>query len=116
MANPHRGQVALNAGGRDYNVSYSINALCELEDVLGQPVAKIAASMNDPENVRMSAVRALVWAGLQDHHPEVTLREAGQIASEASIPVCMEAIGKAFQAAFPEQEEGASRPQKAVKA
>jgi len=116
MANPHRGAVALQAGKSAFTLSFSVNALCELEDALGLPVAKIAAGMNDPENVRLKTVRALVWAALRDHHEEISLKEAGEIINDAGIPACMEKIGQAFQLAFPDQpeaqEEGA-RPQKA---
>ena len=112
MANPHRGSVALQVGDRAYTLSFSVNAICELEDALGQPVAKIAAGLNDPENVRMSTVRAIIWAALRDHHSEVDLKGAGEIATEAGIPACMEAIEKAFNLAFPEAKED-TRPQKA---
>lgn len=114
MANPHRGSVALQAGDRAYTLSFSVNALCELEDLLGQPVAQIAGSLNDPGNVRMSTVRALIWSALRDHHAEVGLEGAGEIATEAGITSCMEAIGKAFKLAFPESEgKESSRPPKA---
>ncbi|WP_173931391.1 GTA-gp10 family protein [Chelativorans sp. Marseille-P2723] len=114
MANPHRGSVALQVGGRAYTLSFSVNALCELEDALGQPVAQIANALNDPDTARLSTVRALVWAGLRDHHDEVGVKEAGDIITDAGIPACMEAIGKAFKAAFPEQEaKENARPRKA---
>lgn len=112
MANPYRGSVALQVGDRAYTLSFSVNAICDLEDALGQPVAKIAAGLNDPENVRMSTVRVIIWAALRDHHGEIDLKGAGEIATEAGIPACMEAIGKAFNLAFPEAKE-AARPQKA---
>lgn len=115
MANPHRGSVALQVGDRAYTLSFSVNALCELEDHLGQPVAKIAETLNDPEAVRLTTVRALVWAALLDHHEDVDLRQAGHIATEATIPACMEAIGNAFHLAFPTPAEAKedARPQKA---
>lgn len=115
MANPNRGQVALTVGELELKLSFSVNALCELEDLLGQPVAKIAAGLKDPENVRLATVRALVWAALRDHHDEVTLKGAGTIASDAGVPAVMAAVGKAFSLAFPEAKENA-RPPKAAKA
>lgn len=116
MANPHRGSVAIQVGDRAYTLAFTVNALCELEDVLGKPVAKIADGLSDPNNVRMSTVRALLWAGLQDHHPGTDLKAAGLIASEAGIPVVMEAIGKAFSLAFPEAETATANPKKATAA
>jgi hypothetical protein len=114
MANPYRGSVALQVGDRAYTLSFSINALCELEDLLGQPVAKIAAQMNKPEEVRMKTVRAIVWAALRDHHEEVDLKQAGLIASESGVPAVMDAIGRAFTLAFPDQKGGKANPRKAA--
>jgi hypothetical protein len=112
MANPSRGSVAFQVGERAYTMSFSVNALCELEDHLGMPVAQIASGMEKAENVRMSTVRALIWAGLRDHHPDTQLKDAGALATEAGIPACMEAIGKAFALAFPEVKAD-ENPQKA---
>ncbi|MFC0246791.1 GTA-gp10 family protein [Falsochrobactrum ovis] len=114
MANHYRGSVALQVGDQAYTLSFSVNALCELEDLLNLPVAKIAATMNDAEDVRISTVRALVWGALRDHHSEIDLKGAGDIASTAGIPACMEAIGQAFRLAFPQEEaKGTARPRKA---
>lgn len=114
MANPHRGEVALKVGDLDYTLSFSINAICELEDALDMPVAKIADMMNDSSNLRMSLIRTVVWAALGDHHEGITPKEAGQIATQAGIPTVMEAIGEAFTLAFPEAQ-GKGNPQKAAK-
>lgn len=97
MANKHRGEVALG----DYTVSFSVNALADLEDLLGKPIPQIAAAMNETDNISMVNVRALLWAGLQDNH-EVDLKTAGRIASDVGISVAMEAVGKAFALAFPD--------------
>lgn len=117
MANPHRGEVAISVGDREYKLSFSVNAICELEDALDMPVSKIADSLNDAAGVRMSMVRTVVWAALRDHHEEVTVKEAGQIATDAGIPAVMEAIGRAFTLAFPDGSEakGKANPQKAAK-
>lgn len=116
MANPHRGEVALTVGDLEYKLSFSINAICELEDALDMPVAKVAEALNDSASIRMSMIRTVVWAALRDHHEAVTVKEAGQIATDAGVPVVMEAIGKAFTLAFPEPEaQGKANPQKAAR-
>lgn len=114
MANPNRGEVALPVGDREYKLSFSINAICELEDAINMPVSKIADGLIDASNIRMSTIRTVIWAALRDHHANVTVQEAGQIASEAGIPAVMEAIGKAFALAFPEAEDK-ENPRKAAK-
>ena len=115
MANPLRGSVALQAGDKAYTLSFSINALCELEEEMGQPVAKIAAGLGKPEEMRIATVRSLVWAALRDHHPDVDLKSAGELISEAGISNIMPAIGQAFQLAFPAPSgaKNTARPQKA---
>lgn len=112
MANPLRGSVPLQVGERAYTLSFSVNALCELEAELGAPIAQIAERLNDDKNISMATVRAVVWAGLQDHHYEVGLKDAGLIVTEAGIAPCMEAVGKAFALAFPEAK-GTGNPRKA---
>lgn len=114
MANPHRGEVALTVGDQDYTLSFSINAICELEDALDKPVAKIAEGLQDASGVRMTVVRTVIWAALRDHHEEITLKEAGIIASQAGIQAAMAAISAAFSLAFPEAKEAAN-PRKAAK-
>lgn len=113
MANPHRGAVTLQAGEEAYTLSFSINAICELEEALDMPVAQIAERLRDEANIRMSTVRLVIWASLLDHH-KVGLSDAGEIATAAGIGPCMEAVGRAFSLAFPEAR-GNARPPKAAK-
>jgi len=114
MANAMRGEVPLKVGDQTYTLLLSINALCELESETGVPVPQLAESLNKPENVRLTTVRAIVWAALQERHPKVTLKDAGAIIHEAGLPAVMDAIGQAFQSAFPEATgEQEQNPRKA---
>ena len=88
MANPHRGQVSLG----DYTLSFSVNALCELEDLLDKPMMEIVAAIQTPETMRMSTVRALFWAALRDNHDEIDLAGAGLIVSEFGMKAAMAQI------------------------
>lgn len=111
MANPNRGEVALKVGDLEYKLSFSVNAICELENAMDKPMSEIVASMN--EAMRMSTLRTVVWAGLQDHHEGTTLKEAGKIASDAGIAAISDAIGEAFALAFPEADGNANPPKAA---
>lgn len=115
MANPHRGQVSLKAGDTTYTLSFSINAMCELEDLMNEPIAKIASGLNKASELRISTVRALAWAALRDHHADIDIKRAGEIVTEIGVPDAMAAIGKAFAAAFPEGG-GRGNPRRAAKA
>lgn len=114
MANPHRGSVALQAGDRAYTLSFSVNAICELETELDKPVSEIIAGIQDPKQLRLSSVRALVWAALRDHHEEVTIKDAGLIATDAGIQAAVEKVGEAFKLAFPEAKGRANPPKAAA--
>jgi hypothetical protein len=117
MANPHRGQVAFKAGDKEYTLSFSINAMCELEDHLELSINQIANKVQDPSQMKMSYLRAIIWAALQDNHPDIDLKTAGAIASEAGAVAVMDAIKACFVAAFPELEAGKkSDPRKAARA
>lgn len=111
MANSQRGERSFEAGGRAWVLRYTVNALCELEDVTGEPVAVLAAAMSDPARLRLGTMRALLWAGLRDRQPEITLDAAGDLLDVAGIGPAIAAVGDAFALAFPPVEEkSASRP------
>lgn len=104
MANPVKGEVAFEAAGRPYTLSFSVNALCELEEALGLSVARISEVMGDDNSVSLRNVRALVWAGLRDHHPEVTQVEAGRLIDAVGIAEAVGLVGRAFMLAFPQED------------
>lgn len=106
MANRHRGQASFEADGKTWLVSFSANALCELEDVLDMRVSEIAEAMGDPKGMRLKTARAVFWAGLQDNHPEVDVKAAGNLMT-GRIPEAMGVVGRAFALAFPEATAGA---------
>lgn len=108
MANPHRGEVEISAAGKVYNLRFSANALCDLEEALGMGVSEIAASMGS--GMRVSVARAVFWCALRDNHPEVDERAAGHVMSDLGIVKAIEAVSKAFGLAFPNEESGDPRP------
>ncbi|MBN7777780.1 hypothetical protein JYP49_14360 [Nitratireductor aquimarinus] len=119
MANVHRGGVTLKAGENAYTLSFSINAMCELEDAFGKPVMEV---IEDFQNVgtkgaapSIKTVRTLIWAALIDHHPEMTVEDAGRISLSVDVNTLMEKVGTALQRAFPSQEgdQGKANPPKA---
>lgn len=115
MANPHRGEVSFEADGATYTLRYSANSLCELEESLGRGVIEITrelASWKDsPEKIRFGLIRAVFWAGLREHHPELDLKAAGELILAAGGAVeAMVKIGEAFGQAFPSpQNDGAGQ-------
>lgn len=110
MANPHKGEVAFEAGGRTYKLRYSANALCELEDAVDKPLSEIAEILSDPKKMRIKMVRAVLWAGLTDNHLDVTIKDAGLIVGELTMPKALGLIGDAFALAYPVADVEARPP------
>lgn len=104
MGNPHRGEVTFKVADAEYVLKFSTNAICELEDRLDKSLNVIVANME-----RLATVRALLWAGLRAHHPDVTLPQAGEIIDRSGMAAATEAIGKALNAAFPTPSEGGEK-------
>lgn len=105
MPNPHKGDIELKAGDATYVLRYSIDAICSLEDDLDKGFPAIAAEMSDTAKVRISSVRQILLAGLREHHPELTLKQAGElIVSAGGAITVLGKIAEAFSAAFPEAE------------
>ena len=112
MANKHRGEVELEVDGQTWTLRYSANALCELEDALNLGVAEIVETLQNPKGVRIKTLRALLWAGLRDRHPEMTLAMAGDLLTATGVPTAFEHVGQAIGRAFPQAKEarGDERP------
>ena len=49
MTNPLRGSVSLPVGDRTYTLSFSVNALCVLEDELKAPIGKVVGPLPGPD-------------------------------------------------------------------
>ena len=79
MANPYRGEVAFKSWDESYKLSFSANALVELEEALGKSVKDISAEFTDPEKFRMRNLRVVFWAGLLDHQPDGIRRAARRV-------------------------------------
>lgn len=110
MANRHKGEVAFDVEGKNYVLCFTSNALCELEDAIGVGIAKIGGLLSDVETLKLKDVRAVLWAGLTDHHQGIDMKSAGGIIDAIGLPRTLELISSGLSAAFP-AEDGAS-PQK----
>lgn len=111
MANKHRGEVALG----DYTVVFSTNALCELESELapmGLDLDGIGEEMQKKGSRKLTVLRALLWAGLQEKQEGVTRKDAGRIMDEVGHEAAGAAVTRALTEAFPTKTgQSEARPQ-----
>lgn len=116
MANPLKGEAAFTLGegkaAKAYTLAYNIDALVQLEDVLNDDIASIGRKFATGMR-RLGFVRAVLWAGLRTHHPELDLKAAGELLAEPEAADIISAkLLEAFGSAFPKAEDAdpAARP------
>jgi len=117
MANPHKGELTFEADGKTYTLQYSHDALVELEEQLDRGIFSIIREIercsSNLELVRLGMVRAIFWAGLHEHHPDLDIKAAGELMTKAGgllkvLSLASEGLVRAFGA----PETKGSRPPK----
>jgi hypothetical protein len=107
MANPHKGEVSFESKGQSYKLSFSANALCELEDALNKNVNEISALMQNKDQFRMSMLRTVFWAGLLDHQPGIQIEAAKEILSGITPLEAISWTMRAFSLAYEDDGKAA---------
>jgi len=125
VANPQRGEVALEVGGRTFTLALDLNAMCELEDLLSTPDKPV--SFQDVARglmaTRMIYIRAFFWACLRRHHKDVTLQGVSDLMSEAGgLQPFLEKVNSLMEMTRPDKgdeaalaEGGKARPTKGAR-
>ena len=62
----------IEIGGRKLKIKYTINSLCAVEDRAGMPIDRLM-------NRQFSATRLLLWGGVTECQPELTVRDVGDL-------------------------------------
>lgn len=99
-----KGELKLESG---HTMKLNFNSLADLEDLTGEPAMKTFAKF-ETGDVSFKDIRNLFYVCLKQHHPEITIEDAGEIAS-------FETIQELFAVAMPKSDEGNGRKTKAVK-
>ncbi len=78
------------------NLRYGINALVKVEELTGKSITKL-----DLDNISMSDLRTIVYAGLCHEDKDITPEKVGELIDEySSVEVVAEKMGEAFTLAF----------------
>lgn len=113
MANPHKGEVELKVGEVVYQLRFSIDAICHLEEATGLGFAMLVVKMSNPATMSLTLVRQVLHASLREHHPEIDLVGAGKLIVPAGgVLLIMKKVDEAFALAFPEIKGPTKDPQK----
>ena len=87
MANTQKGEVDFVLDGRTFTFRLGTGALIELQEHVSKLEGAQAALEQiflDAARGRVLAIRAVLWAGLRKHHPEVTLEGVEDLLDAAS--------------------------------
>lgn len=74
MGENNRAKTVIIAG-RPFRLRFTVNSLCALEDRAGMPLDRLM-------DRQFSATRLLLWAGLAEEQPELTVRDVGALIGE----------------------------------
>lgn len=117
MTNTVRGTMTVEALGKTWTLKLSTNALCELEEQLGQGIESLGAMLQDPNQGRMKLFRLVVWAALTDNHPDIKLTDAGTLIDALGMEETMSVLQRLMTLTMPEQKKGVNgSPRKATPA
>jgi hypothetical protein len=86
--------------GRDLRFYYDFDALVAVEEAAGRSFKAVLEDMARGETL-LKDLRALIWAGLQKHQPEITLSQAGELVLTEGQRLG-ESMREALVAAMPE--------------
>jgi len=102
------GKVSFDADGVAHTLQFTTNRLCLLEDKLGLTTLEIATELalakSEPLSASARTLRGLFWAGAGGGN--MTMAEAGDLVDAIGRPSAVALAIAAFDAAFPDTEEG----------
>jgi len=110
-ANPQQGETAIVIAGATYVVAMTFNSMIRLQQLYAvngerPPVETIYRKAHDGD---LEAYRAIFWASLCRHHPEVTLEDAGGLIDAAGgIPALDEILDDAWRQSHPDPRDEAA--------
>lgn len=113
MGNALKGEVTIDLGDENYTLVYSVNAIIALEEKTGLPITRIGDFLGG-EAFSFANARTFFWAGLIEHQPDLSERDAGDIMSELGVEQALTLATDSLKASLPSEDGKASaRPRKA---
>lgn len=100
MSNPHKGKVDFEIDGKKYQLSFSANALAELEIDLGISMDEIGPLLLDKNKVRIAHWRTMFFHALHDNHDDLNEQSARGLFKQIEVADAIRLVGKAYGLAF----------------
>lgn len=110
MANSAVGEMALKVerDGKvtNYTLQFGTYALVLLEDEMNRSFADLLDELNDEKRFRVRTAVTFLWAGLQEHHEGMTIKEASGVFDALGLQDASAKLTDALVLAFPELAKG----------
>jgi hypothetical protein len=110
MGNAVKGQTSFEVEGKTLVLEYTPNGFCELEDATGKATMAFLSDLDraaQSEKLAFRDVRLLFWAGLVEHQPDLTPKDAGRlIKAVGGLVPAMDLLQTAIAMALPDAPEG----------
>lgn len=106
MANPQRGEVAIEIDGTLYTFAAGINTLAAIEGALsgnGKRVTWLDA-IREVNAGSITHVRVFMWAMLQRHHRGLTPEAVGDLIDRVGLETINEKFAEILRASYPDPE------------
>lgn len=93
--------IKFTLGDKEYELKFNMNTFCELEDVYGD----LNKAFDDLQNMKIKAIRALIYAAVKVCDENITLKDVGELLGLDDLERLGTAINEALNTAMPETEE-----------
>ncbi len=100
MANPHKGEVDFVVAGKKYVLRFTTNSIVTAEEEFGQPFLQMCSELQDEDKQTIGTFRRVLWVGLLQHHPKITLAQCGDLMDEFGHEEFGAKIGEALERSF----------------
>jgi len=77
---------------RERTLEFDTNAIVLAEKETGKNLLAIVKDLGSPKTVRITDIRALLWAGASHEDPDLTIEAAGRLLKRANTRAVLEAI------------------------
>lgn len=93
--------IKFTLGEKEYELKLNMNTFCELEEIYGN----LDAAFEDLQNMKLKAVRALIYAAVKIEDEQMTLKQVGELLGLSDLERLGTAINEALTIAMPEADE-----------
>ena len=107
MANKEKGESAYLVGGKEYILLLDSDAMVLMEAAASTPEQRVVYGqiMKWAQEGSWTHQRILVWAALRAHHPEITLKQAGDLMLQSAQEEMVQALKNLAVSATPDPED-----------